>query len=58
MGVGEGSGEGKGAEQGLCDGTVDLINRDPNDINDHLKVNIQAADILFALKNNLKISSY
>ena len=36
MGVGEGVGGGSG--EGLVEGYVDLINRDPNDINDHLRV--------------------
>ena len=35
MGLGEGLGEGKG--EGTID-TMDMENRDPNDINDHLKV--------------------
>lgn len=35
MGVGEGSGQGTG--DGMGDGP-DLENRDPNEINDHLKV--------------------
>lgn len=44
MGVGEGSGEGKGSA--LVEGTPDLVNRDPNDINDHLKVSVYHIYIL------------
>ena len=36
MGVGEGKGEGKGT--GLVEGRADLDNRDPNEINDQVKV--------------------
>ena len=39
MGVGEGSGEGVGSGMG-GDGP-DMENRDPNDINDHLKVRVR-----------------
>ena len=41
-GVGKGAGQGTGQGSGdavLTIDTLDLVNRDPNDINDHLKVN-------------------